>query len=200
LEDIHVIRTWPGKDGEWKTPTRIAYASENRKSEIKEDLWGYQVEPNMVSCSWIKLLLDADTKTTRFDDTSIRDAIDEGRLRLPTDRNAQGVAADFLTGLYKHMETKLVRELGQATFDSTPMDCWLTVPAVWSDCAQNATKAAALTAGLGSRAGDTISTILEPEAAAVAVLKNILQPEFLTKPEVRDSLVSRSYALMSSGR
>lgn len=188
LEDIHVIRTWPGKDGEWKTPTRIAYASENHKVGLKDNLWGYQVEPNMVSCSWTKLLLDSQTKDTKFDDSSIRDAIDEGRLRLPDlpdKRDAQGVAADFLTCLYQHMETKLVKEFGRAVYDSTPMDCWLTVPAVWSDYAQNATKAAAKTAGFGSRPGDTISVIPEPEAAAVAVLKNIMRPECLVKPKVR---------------
>jgi hypothetical protein len=186
LEDIHVIRTWPGKDGEWKTPTRIAYASENQKVELKNDLWGYQVEPGMVSCSWTKLLLDSETKDTKFDDSSIRDAIDQGRLRLPKSRDAQGVAADFLTCLYQYMENKLVKEFGsRALYDSTPMDCWLTVPAVWSDYAQNATKAAAKAAGFGSRPGDTISVIPEPEAAAVAVLKNIMRPDCLVKPEVR---------------
>ncbi|KAK5120261.1 hypothetical protein LTR85_006467 [Meristemomyces frigidus] len=55
------------------------------------------------------------------------------------------------------------------------MDCWLTVPAVWSDQARHATKAAAKAAGFGSRAGDTISVISEPEAAAITVLKKYAQ-------------------------
>ena len=184
LEDIHVIRTWPGKDGEWKTPTRIAYATENQKAQLTKNAWGYQVEAGMISYSWTKLLLDSETKMNQHDDASIPAAIDEGRLRLPCDRNAQGVAADFLSGLYGHMEDKLVREFGKAIYDSTPMDCWLTVPAVWSDQAQNATKEAAKEAGFGSRPGDTISIIPEPEAAAVTVLKNIVRPNSMSKPEV----------------
>ncbi|GIZ48282.1 hypothetical protein CKM354_001135000 [Cercospora kikuchii] len=189
LEDIHVIRTWPGKDGEWKTPTRIAYASENRKAALNQNLWGYQVEPGMISCSWTKLLLDSETKNSQYDDPSIRAAIDEGRLRLPNNRDAQGVAADFLKGLYAHMENKLIREYGKGIFDSTPMDCWLTVPAVWSDQAQNATKAAAKEAGFGARPGDSISLIPEPEAAAVAVLKNIVRPEALNKPKIGETIL-----------
>jgi len=189
LEDIHVIRTWPGKDGEWKTPTRIAYASENASLKLKENLWGYQVEPNMVSYSWTKLLLDSTTTTTTFDDPNLLSAIDEGRLRLPTFRDAQGVAADFMTCLYRHMQTKLLKELGPSVLDATPMDCWLTVPAVWSDQAQNITKAAATQAGFGCRPGDTINVISEPEAAAISVLKNIMRSESLMKPAIGENLL-----------
>ncbi|PPJ53004.1 hypothetical protein CBER1_11214 [Cercospora berteroae] len=69
------------------------------------------------------------------------------------------------------------------------MDCWLTVPAVWSDQAQNATKATAKEAGFGSRPGDSISLIPEPEAAAVAVLKNIVRPDALSKPQIGETIL-----------
>jgi molecular chaperone DnaK (HSP70) len=112
----------------------------------------------------------------------LQGAIDDGRLRLPAHRTAQGVATDFMRALYKLLEHTLIKEFGPSVVDSTPIDCWVTVPAVWSDQAQNSTKLAALEAGFGSRAQDTISVITEPEAAAIAVLKNMTQPEALNKP------------------
>lgn len=197
LEDINVIRDWPGKDGEWKTPSRIAYAFENRKSDLKQDLWGYQVAPGMIAYSWTKLLLDKDAKDTHFDDPNLQSAIEEGRMKLPDGRSAQSVASDFLACLYKHMEQRLLREFGKVTLDQTPMDCWLTVPAVWSDQAQNATKTAALEAGFASRPGDTISVITEPEAAAITVLKDSMRPESLNVPKVRSSENDRTAANMA---
>ena len=184
LEDIYVERSWPGKDGEWKTPTRIAYASENTKSSLADNQWGYRATPPMVMCSWIKLLLDASTRPAANDDFRLASQSDECKPRLPNNRDAQGVVTDFLRELYAHLESRVVKSLGQEFFDSTPMDVWLTVPAVWSDQAQNATKNAAKEAGFGARPGDTISVISEPEAAAVAYLSDVTRPETVNKPSV----------------
>lgn len=133
-------------------------------------------------CSWTKLLLDASARHAQSDDNRLWSDIENDRLRLPVHRNAQGVAADYMRGLYGHLRSKLIKNLGPEIFDSTPMDVWLTVPAVWSDQAQNATKEAALEAGFGARPEDTISIIPEPEAAAVAVLKEMT--DSLNKPTV----------------
>lgn len=138
----------------------------------------------MVMCSWTKLLLDASTRSAANDDPRLASQIDECRLRLPRHRDARGVAADFLRELYAHLESRVVKNLGKQIFDGTPMDVWLTVPAVWSDQAQNATKEAAFHAGFGARPGDTISVISEPEAAAVAHLSDVTGPETMNKPSV----------------
>ena len=103
---------------------------------------------------------------------------------MPSHRDARGVAADFLRELYAHLESRVVKNLGKEIFDSTPMDVWLTVPAVWSDQAQSATKNAAKEAGFEARPGDTISVISEPEAAAVAHLSDVSRPETMNKPSV----------------
>jgi molecular chaperone DnaK (HSP70) len=133
-----------------------------------------------------KLLLDASTKPAENDDPRLRSDIENHRLRLPSHRaaDAQGVVADYLRELYAHLQTKVIKDLGREVFESTPMDVWLTVPATWSDQAQNSTKEAALEAGFGGRPGDTISIMFEPEAAAVAVLKQMTLPEALNKPSV----------------
>lgn len=78
----------------------------------------------------------------------------------------------------------LVKQIGENYLQSTPMDCWLTVPAVWSDAAQNMTKIAAQAAGFGSREKDSIHLITEPEAAAISVLKSYLVEGSPNAPEV----------------
>jgi molecular chaperone DnaK (HSP70) len=158
---------------------------------LEENQWGYRATPPMVMCSWTKLLLDASTRPAANDDFRLMSQTNESRLRLPSHRDAQGVAADFLRELYVHLESRVVKNLGKKIFDSTPMDVWLTVPAVWSDQAQSATKNAAKEAGFGARPGDTISVISEPEAAAVAHLSNMSRPETMNKPSV--SRCSPSY-------
>jgi molecular chaperone DnaK (HSP70) len=47
--------------------------------------------------------------------------------------------------------------------------------AIWTDMAQTATRNAAVAAGLRSCPSDTIQMITEPEAAAIAAVKNNLQ-------------------------
>lgn len=166
----------------------MAYAVENQdQDELKEDQWGYSVRPYMTSCSWTKLLLDKLTESGQHDDPSLRSAIDEGILRLPSglvNKNAAQVCEDFLRNLYQHMMREVSKRIGENFLKSTPMDCWLTVPAVWSDKAQDLTRSAAKAAGFGSRSGDNIYIITEPEAAAIATLKKHMQPESVGAPAV----------------
>jgi len=72
-----------------------------------------------------------------------------------------------------------------ATLNMTPMECWVTLPAIWSEEAKNATLQAAKRAGFGSRPGDEIFTIAEPEAAAIATLKKFSNPNTLNCLTVR---------------
>jgi hypothetical protein len=80
IDDIQVIKNWPGPSKEfsevWKTPSKIAYRSENLnarnlKEDAEEIVWGYDVEPGMISYSWMKLYLDEATSITEYDDVSL---------------------------------------------------------------------------------------------------------------------------------
>lgn len=157
-------------------PSRIAYAHENSKFELTRNAWGYEVDPTMISCSWTKLLLDQRAMESLHDDPALQLAVDQGMLRTPNNYTAQQVCSDFLEEIHKYMTARLVKQLSKQVLDSTPVDCWLTVPAVWSDNARNATRAAAHTAGFGSRPQDTINIISEPEAGAIAALHKFMQP------------------------
>jgi hypothetical protein len=107
-----------------------------------------------------------------------------GMLQLPSFRQAAGVCEDFLHEVYLYVSRKLRQQMTELTFETTPMECWITLPAIWSDEAKDATLAAARKAGFGNRIGDEVFTIAEPEAAAIATLKRCSGPNSLTPIKV----------------
>ncbi len=190
INDIDVIRTWPGDgrpvEGSWKTPTVIAYPQENKN--ISRTHWGYEVRRGLTSCSWTKLLLDTSAETTEFDDPSLRDAAGSALFHLPPGKNAQSVCRDFLAEVYRFVVGDLKMRLTPEVFDITPVECYLTVPAIWADKARAATWDAAKAAGFGSRRFDKIRMISEPEAAAIAALTKDLRPGSANAIKVRNHL------------
>ena len=84
--------------------------------------------------------------------------------------------SDYLTQIYKHTMDTLTRRYGETFMSMTKVQFVLTVPAVWSDSAKNATLQAAERAGMGNM--HDLKLISEPEAAAVYTLRAI-QPNHL---------------------
>ena len=84
--------------------------------------------------------------------------------------------SDYLSMIYKHTMETLTRRYGETFMSLTKVQFVLTVPAVWSDAAKDATLKAAEKAGMGNR--HDLKLISEPEAAAVYTLKAI-QPNHL---------------------
>lgn len=173
--DPCIITTWPGTgrdtDHVFKTPSTIAYPEENKKIGTRR--WGFQVEPGMKFYSWTKLLLDKNAPLTKYDDPMLEQATKSGILQLPADKDAVTVVADYLTGVYEHIMHILEKGLTEPILSVSPIEFWFTMPAIWSDQAQAATREAAQKAGFGSRPGrlsDAIYMITEPEAAAIAAL------------------------------
>lgn len=151
----------------------IAFSSENPK--LTRNYWGYEVTRSHKQYSWTKLLLDKNVDLGVHDDPALRQMYGEdGFLGVPTGMTAKDVVRDYLAELYQHTVLMLIRDLSQEVFDSLPMECWVTMPAIWSDGAQSATRDAAFQAGFGSRPNDSISMITEPEAAALWALKPFL--------------------------
>ncbi len=170
IEDIEVVNEWPRYPFTvWKAPSRIAYASENKN--LSTDTWGFSVNGNHKSYSWTKLLLDRDALAAAHDDPSLRDVFGEGMLALPPNKTAQAVCQDYLRCMHDHLVSLLQKRVGESMFNLTPMECWITVPAIWSDKATALTLQAAKDAGFASRDFDSINVIQEPEAAALTVLK-----------------------------
>ena len=117
----------------------------------------------------MKLLLDPGQPLPEY--VSLRDI--QSQLGAPG-RDIHSVAADFLRALYKHTLEVLARRYGEHFMAETKVKVVLTVPAVWSDAAKDATVRAAKAAGMDNN----ITMISEPEAAAVYTLQAI-QPNHL---------------------
>lgn len=181
-----MIDKWPnhGSPSESKAPTRIAYAREN-PGKITEDQWGFSASPGLRSCSWTKLLLDEDASASSYDDPHLRDLFRSGLMRLPANKSAKSVCRDYLKGLYSHTVERIETHIGSDVFKASPVECWITVPAIWLPKAQLITKEAAREAGFGSRPGDSIRIIREPEAAALTALKPYTRPDALDAIQVR---------------
>ncbi|KAF4536091.1 Heat shock protein HSP73 [Lasiodiplodia theobromae] len=170
IDKIEVINQWPGtSETVSKVPTRMAYASENKNFYINK--WGFAVTSGMESYLWTKLLLDRGTTVAELDDPALKDLFGKGMLKLPRDKTAKDVCTDYLMGLYDYMVSVLCKKYSPEVYAVTPIECWITVPAIWSDAAKDATRSAALKAGFGSRHFDKVNIIPEPEAAALAALK-----------------------------
>ncbi|KAL4733033.1 hypothetical protein BDV11DRAFT_200880 [Aspergillus similis] len=175
ISEIVVITNWPGPsrdiDTVYKTPSRIAYAAENPR--LNKDRWGFQVEPGMVSYSWTKLLLDRGTPLTKYDDSALEKASNIGIMLLPENKSPEDIVGQYLANVYEHILKKIGKSITEETLQNTPIEFWFTVPAIWSDRAQLATRDAARRAGFAGtlhRPSDRLFLITEPEAAAIAVL------------------------------
>ncbi|KAJ9641155.1 hypothetical protein H2204_002833 [Knufia peltigerae] len=178
--DIVVINHWNGGpcDNTEKVPTRIAYSSEN---DFHEDKWGYAPKAGSKICQWFKLLLDAKFKRTDFDDARLSMALGSRIMRLPENKSAQRVSSDFLRYLYRHLLQAIELELGPTLVEQTIFRFVITHPATWSNAARQATRQAAEGAGFGSRMGDDIVMIAEPEAAAICAITET-NSKFHTEP------------------
>ncbi|EED23507.1 Hsp70 family protein [Talaromyces stipitatus ATCC 10500] len=176
INDIVVVNTWPGPardaDHVEKAPSRIAYPNEN--TDMESPRWGYQVEPGMTAYSWTKLLLEQRMPLGGYEDQNLEVASKAGIMKLPEGKTAVQVVADFLTEIRDHARRILEKRITEKILAATPLEFWLTIPAIWSESAKNATREAALLAGFegsSDRPKDRIFMITEPEAAAVAAIR-----------------------------
>jgi len=148
---------------------------QSSSKSLKEVRWGFQIKPAESRIKCIKLFLDRKQKLPHF--VSAVDVV--GQLRK-CDRDVVDAVADFLAKIHNHTTEILCKRYTEAFVKTTPVEFVLTVPAVWSDVAKNATLEAAERAGMSN-----LRVISEPEAAAVYTLKAI-QPN---KLHVGDNMV-----------
>lgn len=164
-------------------PTEIAYIdapAQNTSSTSLSDSskppqaikWGFQFKPEETRLRCIKLFLDKNHKLPHF----VSPLETAAQLRK-YEKTVMEAVTDYLSQIHKHTMETLTKRYGETFMSMTKVQFVLTVPAVWSDSAKDATLKAAEKAGMGKK-GD-LKLISEPEAAAVYTLKAI-QPNHLT--------------------
>ncbi|KFA66207.1 hypothetical protein S40285_05120 [Stachybotrys chlorohalonatus IBT 40285] len=167
---VAAVMNWPGASGESvpKIPTLINYDSDSPRGT--SFAWGASVDRKLDNIVGVKLLLDPKQELPLYLPTG---NIKQDLKKLP--KPPIDVAADFIGAIYKHALTEISKEVLDGYMDICQKDFVISVPAVWSDAAKDATLQAAKKAGLYP-----VTLIKEPEAAALYTLHAL---DFVLAPE-----------------
>lgn len=173
---ILTLPSWPGSNNisSDKVPSELAYVPASDDFEMVNSdgsrtfniLWGLQLKPDQSRLRCLKLRLDPRQKLPAY--VSSKDLDDQ---LIDCGKSAEEAIADYLSLIFAKAKEELVRRFGTQMVSSTPLEINLTVPAIWSDAAKDATLRAAGKAGMGS----DLHMISEPEAAAIYALTSMVQ-------------------------
>ncbi|KAL8759425.1 MAG: hypothetical protein Q9199_000795 [Rusavskia elegans] len=158
---IRLINNWPdptaqnaSKD---KVPSSISYV------DGKPQKWGYTVGLTDESFRWVKILLEENHKYI----STVEPVKNSNRLLTKVDKKAYEVVADYLKLLWEYTLDD-IQKFHPTFREIFALRVVLTVPAMWSPAAKDKTLQAARLAGMPS----PIKLVTEPEAAALATLKD----------------------------
>ncbi|KAK5195203.1 hypothetical protein LTR96_002795 [Exophiala xenobiotica] len=167
-----IIKDWPGGTGnDDKVPTILQYESSTFSDGRK---WGFEVERDSQKPTYEMFKLGLDPK--REKETSLARNY-PSFVRLPTNSaDVEKLVVDYLTALRENFEIQLADLPNSLDLQSIPKQYIITVPAMWSEPAQDKTRSCAERAGMGQK--QTIGIISEPEAAAIRVLEEMREDEY----------------------
>ncbi|KAL8887793.1 MAG: hypothetical protein Q9215_004678 [Flavoplaca cf. flavocitrina] len=160
------ILDWPGLEGfkQPKVPTILSYDPKHKNSFT----WGAQKHKH-AKIEGLKLLLDPGQETPLYIPET-NTAAELKKLGKP----ATDVVTDYIASIYNHALSRIETKIPAEYLKMCQKKFVVTVPAVWSSKAMNATLAAAKQAGI-----HPVSLIKEPEAAALYTL-HMLQDKALS--------------------
>ncbi|KAI3558107.1 hypothetical protein CABS01_02666 [Colletotrichum abscissum] len=174
--DIEVITRWEtelnfASDTE-KTPTTVLY--EGTQGAIS---WGHgvSVEKSPDAMKWFKLLLIDDADLPKKLRTSSQLATARKLVR-EANKDPVEVISSYLRLLWNHTIECIGISAGNDLIKMCKFHVVITLPAIWPDYAKARMKRAAENAGLLNKrlaGATTLSFISEPEAAALATLKDL---------------------------
>ncbi|KAG6159395.1 hypothetical protein E4U37_003526 [Claviceps purpurea] len=155
------IMNWPGNRGiaAPKIPTILEYSEE----EPTGFRWGASVNKSSGGIVAIKLLLDPKQERPLYLPATHTRTELRALPKAPIE-----IAADFMRAIYGHALEEIASAVPKAYMDICQKEFVLSVPAVWSDAAKNATLKAAELAGI-----ESITVVKEPEAAAMYSIKSL---------------------------
>ena len=149
----------------------------------KPQEWGYTVGLSDESFKWIKILLEEHHEYA----TTVEPVKDSNKLLTKVGKTAQGVVADYLRLLWGYTLDD-IRKFHPDYQETYALRVVLTVPAVWSHAAKDRTSQAARLAGLP----EDITLVTEPEAAALATLKEKAEDQTLKVRQYYSPLTTTS--------
>ena len=130
-DQVYTITDWPGAKGRSvpKAPSTIKY------SDLQSFQWGYELERTLQEkIEGIKLLLDPYQEKPLYVPQSNTEA-ELKKLGKP----ALDVATDYIGAIYQHAMRKIEGKYPKNFLDLLEKQFVLSVPAIWSDKAKDAT-------------------------------------------------------------
>lgn len=153
-ETQHIVDRWPGVAGMTiaKVPTEICYDQDGIK-------WGFQIPDSQNRYQCFKLGLEPSIAKNRSHLGLLFP--DPKALSVNHKTTSEVLISDYLTCLREHISDILKDHQCDNVLETTAIEYVITVPAIWSEAAQQRTRSCAERAGI---TGD-VRLVLEPEAA-----------------------------------
>lgn len=153
-----------------KTPSQVAYQSDNLSFSMSSSYWGLEIDPSMKAYSWNKLLLDTNASLSEFDDEVLRNKVSLGILVPRSNKAAVDVVSDYLHHVLSFMMCFLRNELDDL-LDRLPIDIQFAVPSTWSEESLQLSKQAVSQAWTNKKPQDLLILVSEPEASIESALE-----------------------------
>lgn len=171
-KEPRLITNWPNPKAKNptndKVPSTLSYGKDG-----KPERWGYSNQQKDDAFKWFKILLEPNSN--HYD--SVQEVKQSQKLLKDLNKDPVDVVADYLRILWDYTMLDIKREVKSDDWmQDYALKVVITVPAMWSDAAKDKTKRAALKAGMPA---DNIVLITEPEAAALAVIRDMADDENL---------------------
>ncbi|KAK7701749.1 hypothetical protein SLS57_011631 [Botryosphaeria dothidea] len=162
---VRLIDNWPNPKAANATHEKVPSVISYRDGRVRH--WGYEVDQtaDAFAFRWFKLLLDPGQK---YGSNAVRPLQQSKKLLEALGKSAQDVVTDYLAQLWAWVQDDIGRYNGAHWTSIYSLKVVLTVPAIWSPLAKDNTERAAKAAGMP----EDILLVTEPEAAALAVLKD----------------------------
>ncbi|KAI9171325.1 Heat shock 70 kDa protein 12A [Paramyrothecium foliicola] len=175
-EDIELVTSWDSEYNQCsdveKCPTQLYYG--DGKESVK---WGYAIPADNEPIKWFKLLLldEGDVPADVASSTQYKRAL---KLRQDLNKDPVELVSCFLRQIWNHAVNSIEDTIGAELLERCKFHIVITLPAIWPAYAQRRMRQAAKASGIleGRPCGNTtLRFISEPEAAALATLKDLSQ-------------------------
>ncbi|KAH7269671.1 uncharacterized protein BKA55DRAFT_549285 [Fusarium redolens] len=173
-DDIEIVTSWGSQlnhcsDVE-KAPTQLCY--DENGQDVK---WGYGIPAEDEPLKWFKLLL-LEAKDIPVEVAASTQLQEARRLKNKVMKDPIEIIASFLRNLWDHSTESIKRAIGADLVRRCKLQVVITLPAIWPAYAQQRMKQAAQQSGIMDRrsaGATTLYFISEPEAAALATIKDL---------------------------
>jgi hypothetical protein len=173
-DDIEIVTSWDSQlnhcsDVE-KAPTQLFY--DENGQDVK---WGYGIPAEDEPLKWFKLLL-LEAKDIPVEVAASTQLQEARRLKNKVMKDPIEIIASFLRNLWDHSTESIKRAIGADLVRRCKLQVVITLPAIWPAYAQQQMKQAAQQSCIMDRrsaGATTLHFISEPEAAALATIKDL---------------------------